>query len=114
MEIMTTAHADLLTNAISLPGSNVRDTEFRSSERKPFLAPLTTQSADPGPDVSIVALEIGGMSCTACGTALEKSLMRLKGVEGVSVAFITNKAQVTYHHSVIQVHCALTLNLSKS
>ena len=105
MEMMATAQTDLLMTVSSLPGSNVRDTELRSLERKPLLAPLTTQSADT--DVSIVALEIGGMSCTACANALEKSLMRLKGVEGVSVAFISNKAQVTYHDSVIQVHCAL-------
>ena len=104
MEMMDSAHTDLLMNVSNVPCSKAGDVELRSVERNPLLGSLTVHSGDPGPDVSTVALEIAGMSCTACGTALEKSLMRLKGVEGVSVAFISNRAQVTYDHNVIQVH----------
>lgn len=106
MEIMVTAQTDLLMNITNLPGSSIRGMELQSLERKPLLAPLTTQSGDPGPNVSTVVLEIGGMSCTACGNSLEKTLMRLKGVKNASVAFINNKAHVTYDDNVVQVHFA--------
>ena len=106
MEMMVTAQTDLLMNVSNLPGSSIRDKELQSMERKPLLAPLTTQSGDPGPNVSTVPLEIGGMSCTACGNALEKTLMRLKGMKNVSVAFINNKAHVTYDDNVVRVHFA--------
>lgn len=45
---------------------------------------------------SSVTIPIGGMTCASCAMSIEKTLMKLEGVESVSVNFATEKATVVY------------------
>jgi Cu+-exporting ATPase len=48
------------------------------------------------PSSETTTLDIEGMSCAACATAVEKSLRRTPGVESALVNYATEKATITY------------------
>jgi Cu+-exporting ATPase len=48
------------------------------------------------PKGGTVTIPIGGMSCAACSTRVEKAIAKLEGVETVSVNLATEKAVVVY------------------
>ncbi|MDR0497617.1 MAG: heavy metal translocating P-type ATPase [Treponema sp.] len=48
-------------------------------------------------------LSIGGMSCAACSARIEKALLKLEGVENVTVNLVTEKATVVYDPSYLRV-----------
>ncbi len=49
----------------------------------------------------LIELDIGGMTCAACSTRLEKVLDRLPGVELAAVNLATEKAAITIHSGAI-------------
>ncbi len=60
-----------------------------------FMAAASTAAAEQK-----VIMEIEGMTCTLCAVAVEKSLSRVQGVEGVRVSHKERKAQLTADESV--------------
>ena len=50
-----------------------------------------------------VLLKIGGMSCAACASRIERGLTKLQGVEKAAVNLATEKASVTYDHSQLSL-----------
>lgn len=48
-----------------------------------------------------LTLQIGGMTCAACATRIEKGLGRLDGVEEVNVNLALERASVTYTPSTV-------------
>lgn len=53
-------------------------------------------SGGPTPSSCVAALAVGGMSCAACSSRVELVLRKLKGVEDVSVNFLTGRTTVRY------------------
>lgn len=52
---------------------------------------------------SSVTIPIGGMTCAACASRVEKSIKRLEGVTSVSVNIATEKATVSYDPQAIRL-----------
>eukprot|EP00898_Chlorokybus_atmophyticus_P005927 jgi/Chlat1/6335/Chrsp44S05898 len=50
-----------------------------------------------------VSLHVGGMTCSACSTAVENALMAVPGITSATVALLQNKAVVTYLPSKVKV-----------
>lgn len=50
-----------------------------------------------------VTIPIGGMTCAACSTRIEKVLSRTEGIDRASVNLATEKAMVTYDPQVIRL-----------
>jgi Cu+-exporting ATPase len=50
-----------------------------------------------------VSIPVGGMTCTACSAAIERSLKKLPGVQIAAVNFATEKATVTYDPSTVRL-----------
>ncbi|MDR0292942.1 MAG: heavy-metal-associated domain-containing protein, partial [Oscillospiraceae bacterium] len=48
-------------------------------------------------------INIGGMTCAACGQRVEKSIKKMGGVESVSVNFATEKAAVLYNPHTVRL-----------
>ena len=53
--------------------------------------------------VDAVLLKIGGMSCAACASRIERGLTKLQGVEKAVVNLATEKAAVTYDRSQLSL-----------
>ena len=49
-----------------------------------------------------ITVDVVGMTCAACSARIEKSILKLEGVEKVNVNLSTNKATVEYDDSKIQ------------
>ena len=50
-----------------------------------------------------VLLKIGGMTCSACSSGLEKFLNRQDGIESASVNLVMNNANIQYDESVLSI-----------
>ena len=50
-----------------------------------------------------VSIPVGGMTCTACSAAIERSLKKLPGIEIASVNFATEKATVKYDPAAVRL-----------
>ncbi len=50
-----------------------------------------------------VSIPVGGMTCTACSAAIERSLKKLPGIQIAAVNFATEKASVTYDPSLVRL-----------
>ncbi|MFA5851394.1 MAG: heavy metal translocating P-type ATPase [Spirochaetales bacterium] len=50
-----------------------------------------------------VSIPVGGMTCTACASAIERSLKKLPGIEIASVNFATEKATVKYDPAAVRL-----------
>lgn len=61
--------------------------------------PSTSNSASD--QTKQLTLQIGGMTCAACATRIEKGLRRLDGVEEVNVNLALERASVTYEPSTV-------------
>lgn len=55
------------------------------------------------PTMQTVTIPIGGMTCAACSTRVEKALGRMEGVGQAAVNLATEKATVTYDPQVIRL-----------
>jgi len=55
------------------------------------------------PAADTVLLKIGGMSCAACASRIERGLAKLPGVEKAAVNLATEKAAVTYDRSQLSL-----------
>jgi len=51
----------------------------------------------------VASIPIGGMTCTACAAAVERSVRKLPGIELASVNFATEKASITYDPSRVRM-----------
>lgn len=51
-------------------------------------------------DAASAELSITGMSCASCAAAIERAVIKLDGVESVSVNLATNRASVSYTRRV--------------
>jgi Cu+-exporting ATPase len=51
----------------------------------------------------IVTIPVGGMTCAACSTRVEKAIRRLEGIETATVNLATEKAMVVYDPRVLRV-----------
>ena len=47
-----------------------------------------------GCEVQVVKLQVTGMTCSSCSSAVEKSLLMLEGVQHASVALSLQQAEV--------------------
>jgi Cu+-exporting ATPase len=52
---------------------------------------------------SSVTIPVGGMTCAACASRVEKALKKLGGVTGATVNFATEKASVTYEPGKVRL-----------
>ena len=59
-------------------------------------ADRNTDSAKSKPELQVASLLVSGITCAACVWLIEKHLMRLPGVERVSVNASTHRAQVVF------------------
>ncbi|MFA6366302.1 MAG: heavy metal translocating P-type ATPase, partial [Candidatus Hydrogenedentales bacterium] len=50
-----------------------------------------------------ISIPVGGMTCTACSAAIERSLKKLPGIQIAAVNFATEKASVTYDPSLVRL-----------
>jgi len=50
-----------------------------------------------------VSIPVGGMTCTACSAAIERSLRKLPGIRVAAVNFATEKATVSYDPSAVRL-----------
>jgi len=50
-----------------------------------------------------IALQIGGMTCAACASKIEKSLKALEGVKWANVNLATKRADVEYYPSLVSI-----------
>ncbi|MHB9153360.1 MAG: heavy metal translocating P-type ATPase [Spirochaetales bacterium] len=50
-----------------------------------------------------ISIPVGGMTCTACASAIERSLKKLPGIEIASVNFATEKATVKYDPASVRL-----------
>lgn len=50
-----------------------------------------------------VSIKIGGMSCAACSSAIDRALNKLPGVDKVAVNLATNKANIEYQNDKISL-----------
>ena len=57
----------------------------------------------PEPATRRVTFPVGGMTCAACQSAVERSLMRTDGVREAAVNLMLHSATVTYDPSVVPV-----------
>ncbi|MHC6204591.1 heavy metal translocating P-type ATPase [Breznakiellaceae bacterium SP9] len=64
--------------------------------REKLAAPLSSQG-------NIVTIPIGGMTCAACSSRVEKALKKLEGIESASVNLATEKALVHFDPKVIRM-----------
>ncbi|MDR0706755.1 MAG: heavy metal translocating P-type ATPase, partial [Treponema sp.] len=55
------------------------------------------------PKGATVSIPIGGMTCSACSSRVEKAVRKLEGVESVSVNLATEKASVIYNPQTIRI-----------
>ncbi len=61
---------------------------------------------------SSLRLELGGMTCSSCSTAIEARLQATPGVAGASVSLITSTAEVSVpSHPVSCLHFTVTMNI---
>eukprot|EP00250_Pteridium_aquilinum_P013664 c21491_g1_i1 orf=568-3597(-) len=92
---------------------NEEDLDDLDLESAPLLSPsdsnggLNLVNGQMGParlEMGPIKLEVkvGGMTCAACSTSVEKALLRLPGVSSASVALLQNKAIVEYNPSVVK------------
>ena len=51
----------------------------------------------------VVAIPVGGMTCAACASAIERAVGKLEGVETVSVNLATETAVVSYRNSLVRL-----------
>jgi Cu+-exporting ATPase len=51
----------------------------------------------------VASIPIGGMTCTACASAIERSVKKLPGIELANVNFATEKASITYDPSKVRM-----------
>eukprot|EP00271_Cylindrocystis_brebissonii_P007903 TRINITY_DN21809_c0_g1_i1.p1 TRINITY_DN21809_c0_g1~~TRINITY_DN21809_c0_g1_i1.p1 ORF type:complete len:1089 (-),score=224.28 TRINITY_DN21809_c0_g1_i1:538-3804(-) len=54
-----------------------------------------------GPVLSTAVIQVLGMTCSSCSSAVEGALKRLQGVQSASVALLQNKAEISYDASVV-------------
>ncbi|MGP1439866.1 MAG: heavy metal translocating P-type ATPase [Treponema sp.] len=47
--------------------------------------------------------DVFGMSCAACSSAIEKTLLKLDGIKKVQVSLLTNSMKVSYEPSIISI-----------
>jgi Cu+-exporting ATPase len=50
-----------------------------------------------------VSIPVGGMTCTACSAAIERSLKKVPGIKIAAVNFATEKASVTYNPAIVRM-----------
>jgi len=50
-----------------------------------------------------VSINVGGMTCSACSSAIDRALRKKKGIESVAVNLATNKANVEYDDESISL-----------
>jgi len=50
-----------------------------------------------------ITIPIGGMTCAACSSRVEKVLSKMDGIENVTVNLATEKASITYDTSIIRI-----------
>ena len=50
-----------------------------------------------------VLLKIGGMTCSACSSGLEKFLNRQEGIESASVNLVMNNANIQYDEQKLNI-----------
>ncbi|MCC6262516.1 MAG: heavy-metal-associated domain-containing protein, partial [Bryobacterales bacterium] len=55
--------------------------------------PISEASSPPAQ----VQLDVGGMTCAACQSAVQRALERTPGVTKATVSLMTNRAEVQYH-----------------
>ncbi len=72
------------------------------AEIRDAVAKIGYEAVEP-PIVQTVTIPIGGMTCAACSTRVEKALHKLEGVTAASVNLATEKAQVTYDPQSIRL-----------
>ncbi|MDC3412689.1 copper chaperone CopZ [Aquibacillus sp. 3ASR75-11] len=53
--------------------------------------------------VATKTLDVKGMSCGHCVSAIESSVNELKGIETVNVDLSSNKVTVSYNESEVQI-----------
>lgn len=63
---------------------------------------MTTSTNAQGNATTIVNLPIEGMTCASCVGRVEKSLLKVDGVDTVAVNLTTESAHITLHHPVDQ------------
>lgn len=63
---------------------------------------MTTSTNAQGNATTIVNLPIEGMTCASCVGRVEKSLLKVDGVDTVAVNLTTENAHITLHHPVDQ------------
>lgn len=56
-----------------------------------------------GTDTKNIALNIGGMTCAACISHVERALLRVEGVESTTVNLATERATVQYAKGVLRI-----------
>ena len=52
-------------------------------------------------EISVVMMNISGMSCTSCVRSLETGLMKSKGIQTVRVALLAEKAEIIFNSTII-------------
>jgi len=57
---------------------------------------LSTPATEPATGASL--LRVWNLSCAACASSVERAVMRLPGVQSVSVSLLANTAMVTWKH----------------
>lgn len=49
------------------------------------------------------SFDVFGMSCAACSSSIEKTLLKLEGIENVHVSLLTNSMKVFYEPSLVSI-----------
>lgn len=105
-----------LTRELSLESPPTVDLEVGGTERlmelQPFLVSASSETSilrissskkragrektSFVPPLSSVVLEVLGMTCSSCSSAVESALLALPGIHGATVALLQNKAEVSF------------------
>ena len=54
-------------------------------------------------DYNIIELDVEGMDCPACANRIEKSLIKIDGIDGVKVNLGAETAEISYKDSKVDL-----------
>ncbi|MDR1900954.1 MAG: heavy metal translocating P-type ATPase [Treponema sp.] len=95
---VTTATVNLASEKLFVEYDNT----LRLSDIKEAVAKIGYQVLEK-PRSSQVTIPIGGMTCAACASRIEKAVRKLNGIESVQVNLATEKAAVNYDPRVLRI-----------
>ncbi|WP_411344832.1 heavy metal translocating P-type ATPase [Paenibacillus sp. WLX1005] len=72
------------------------NTPLEKSSTEPSSTPLPTSHTDGSSSAKQLQVQIGGMTCAACATRIEKGLRRMDGVTEANVNLALERAAITY------------------